>query len=89
MKVVAVSVDKLKFKKAIKPGSMVEINEKATKVGKVKIDIKVEKFVEKSDSGLREKAVEANFTFAVINDKGKPIFINWKERVEHELYAYN
>ncbi|MFA5972592.1 MAG: hotdog domain-containing protein [Lentimicrobiaceae bacterium] len=68
MKVVTVSVDKLKFKKAIKPGPMVEIIGKAIKVGKVKIDIKVEIFVEKSDSGLREKAVEANFTFAVIND---------------------
>jgi acyl-CoA hydrolase len=76
MKVVTVSVDRLKFRKAIKPGSMVEIIGKVIKVGTVKIDIKVEVFVEKSDSDQREKAVEATFTFAAINKDNKPVCID-------------
>jgi len=76
MKVVTVSVDRLKFRKAIKPGSMVDIIGKVIKVGTVKIDIKVEVFVEKSDSDLREKEVEATFTFAAINKENKPVCID-------------
>jgi len=87
MKVVTVSVDKLKFKKAIKPGEMIEIVGRVIKVGRVKIEIRVEIFVENSDSDLREQAVEASFTFAAINDDGKPIFLDWSNREEHELFA--
>jgi acyl-CoA hydrolase len=68
---------------------MAEIIGKVIKAGKVRIDIKVEIFVEKSNSDLREKAVEATFTFAVINDNDKPIFVDWVKRIEQDLHACN
>ena len=79
MKVVTVSVDNLKFKKAIKPGEMVEIIGRVAKVGKVKLVIQVEIFVENSDSDQREQAVEASFTFASVNSKNVPVLIDWEK----------
>jgi len=73
MKVVTVSVDSLKFKEAIKPGSMLEIIGRVSKAGKVKLEIRIEAIVENQESGARTKAVEAIFTFAAINGKGQPI----------------
>jgi len=79
MKVVTVSVDRLKFKKAINQGEMIEIIGKVLKVGKVKLEIQVDIFVEKSDSDLREKAIEAFFTFAAINSSNMPVLIEWEK----------
>ena len=78
MKVVTVSVDNLKFKKAIKPGEMVEIIGRVKKAGRVKIEILVEMYVEKPNSDFREKAVEASFTFATINKDNNPVCIDKK-----------
>lgn len=82
MKVVTVSVDQLKFKKAIKPGSMIEVIGKVIKAGKVKIDIQVEVFVETTDSDFRDKAIEAFFSFAVIDNDNKPVFIDWESELK-------
>lgn len=79
MKVVTFSVDKLKFMKAIKPGEMVEVIGKVVKTGNVKIEILVEIFVEQPNSDLREKAVEATFTFAAIDGDDKPVLIDWEK----------
>lgn len=79
MKVVTVSVDNLKFKKAVKPGEMVEIIGRVSKVGKVKLVIQVEIFVENSLSDLREKAVEAFFTFAAVNSSNIPVLVDWEK----------
>lgn len=73
MKVVTVSVDRLRFIKAIKPGSMVELIGRVQKTGNVKIGIRVEIYVETSDSDKREKTAEATFTFAAIDKNNKPI----------------
>jgi acyl-CoA hydrolase len=81
MKVVTVSVEKVSFRKAIKPGSMVEIIGRVLHVGNVKIDIRVEIFVENAASDLREKAVEAAFTFAAINGNDKPTCIDKDKRI--------
>jgi acyl-CoA hydrolase len=77
MKVVTVSVDNLRFKKAIKPGEMVEIIGRVKKAGRVKIEILVEIFVENSESDSREKAIDATFTFAAVNNDNKPVVIDW------------
>jgi acyl-CoA hydrolase len=89
MKVVTVSVDNLKFKKAIKPGEMVEIIGRVIKVGRVKIEIQVEIFVEKSDSDRREIAVAASFTFATIDDDGKPTAIYLKKVADHKKAVFS
>jgi len=76
MNVVTVSVDKLKFKKAIKSGSIIDIIGQVLKAGKVKLEIKVEIITECSDSAQREIAIEAIFTFAAINCSNKPICLS-------------
>jgi acyl-CoA hydrolase len=82
MKVVTVGVENLKFRKAIKPGSMVEVIGRVLVARRVKITIQVEIFVENTDSDFREKAVEAVFTFAAVNHENKPICIEHNARIE-------
>jgi acyl-CoA hydrolase len=72
-KVVTVSVNDIHFKKAITQGSLVEIIGKVRSVGNVKLEIAVEIFVESTCCDLREKAVEALFTFSAINNRNKPV----------------
>jgi acyl-CoA hydrolase len=73
MKMLTVSVENVKFRKAAIAGSIVKIIGKVNKVGRVKIDIQVEMFIENLEDNTRELAVDAIFTFAAINDKMKPI----------------
>jgi acyl-CoA hydrolase len=82
MKVVTVSSEKIEFFKMIKLGSIIEIIGKVVKVGRVKINIKVEIFLEESDSFARNKAVEAVFAFAAINEKNSPVRIDCAEKAE-------
>jgi acyl-CoA hydrolase len=76
MKVVTVSVDKIKFLQPIMLGSIIEIIGTIHKIGNVKIEILVQIFVEASDSYERAKAVEAIFTFAATDENNKPIILN-------------
>jgi acyl-CoA hydrolase len=76
MNMVTVSVGNIHFLKAIYPGSMVEIIGSIVKVGKVKIDIRCEIYVESIENYNRELAVNAVFTFAALNNKNKPVCIN-------------
>ena len=46
---------------------------------KVKLVIQVEIFVENSLSDLREKAVEAFFTFAAVNSSNIPVLVDWEK----------
>jgi acyl-CoA hydrolase len=76
MRMVTVSVGSINFLKSIYPGSMVEIIGSVNKVGKVKIEIRCEIFVESIENFNRELAVNAAFTFAAINSKNKPICLD-------------
>jgi len=75
MTVVTISVDNVKFLKAIKPASMIEIIGRVIKVDHVKINIRIEIYTETQHSDTREKAVEATFVFAAVNNENKPIRI--------------
>jgi acyl-CoA hydrolase len=78
-KMVTVSADKVNFILPIKSGTIVEIIGKVIKVKKLKIEIMVEIFVEEMFIDKREKAVEAIFTFAAVDEANKPIPLNIKE----------
>lgn len=78
LKMVTISTDKIKFKHAIKPGTIVEIIGKVLNIGNFKLDIRVEIWVENMLSYDRLKAVDAVFTFAAINENGKLIPIKGK-----------
>jgi acyl-CoA hydrolase len=78
-KMVTVSCEKVKFLQPLKLGTIAEIIGKVNKTSNVKIEVKVEIFIENMCSDKRQKAVDALFTFAAIDNKNKPIPINIKE----------
>jgi acyl-CoA hydrolase len=75
-RVATVSIEKGTFKKPILPGSIVEIQGEVIRVWGAKIEVRVEIFVEKADSDIREKAVEAKLTFAAIDRDDRPVRID-------------
>ena len=75
---VTVSADKIKFFMPIKPDSIIEVVGKIVKIGNVKIEILVEIFSEMMFNELREKAIEATFVFAAVDEENKPISLNSK-----------
>jgi acyl-CoA hydrolase len=84
-KMVTVSSEKVQFLLPMKSGTIAEIIGKVTKVKNVKIEIQVEIYIEEMYSENRQKAVDALFTFAAINDENKPIPINIKENSSQEV----
>ncbi len=79
MKMVTISTDKMKFKNAIKSGTIAEIVGRVIKVSNFKLDILVEIYVEEMFSEKKLKAVDAIFTFAAIDQNHKPIRIETNE----------
>ena len=71
-KVVTVSSDKINFKHAVPYGTIVEIVGTVIQVGLVKMDVKVEIYLEHMFAEGREKVIEGKFTFAAIDDNNKP-----------------
>ena len=76
---VTISTDKIKFKHAIKPGTIAEIIGKVVNIGNFKLDIQVEIWVESMHGYDRLMAVDAVFTFAAINEQGKLIPLTEKQ----------
>ncbi|HMR16431.1 acyl-CoA thioesterase [Mariniflexile maritimum] len=79
LKMVTISTDKIKFKHAIKPGTIAEIIGKVVNIGNFKLDIQVEIWVESMHGYDRLMAVDAVFTFAAINEQGKLIPLTEKQ----------
>ena len=74
-KVVTVSTDKINFKHAVPYGTIIEIIGRVSNIGMVKIDVKVEIFLEYMFADGRKKVIEGKFTFAVVDDSNKPVRI--------------
>jgi len=72
-KVVTVSSDKINFKHAVPYGSIVEIIGRVAEIGAVKLEVKVEIYLEHMFEEGRKKVIEGKFTFAAIDDNGKLI----------------
>jgi len=72
-KMVTVSAEKARFLLPVQSGTLVEIIGKVVKIGNAKLQIWVEIFVEEMYAENRQKAVEALFTFAAVNEEHKPI----------------
>ncbi len=79
MKMVTVSSEKVQFLLPIKSGTIAEIIGKVVKTKNVKIEIHVDIYIEDMYSNYRQKAVDALFTFAAIDNENKPIPFNLKE----------
>jgi len=72
-KVVTVSAENVDFLLPVKAGTIAEIIGIVKTVKNATIEIKVEIFIEEMYADNRQKAVDAVFTFAAINDENKPI----------------
>jgi acyl-CoA hydrolase len=80
-KMVTVSVEMIQFLLPVQSGTLVEIIGKVVKIGNAKIKIQVEIFIEEMYAESRQKAVEALFTFASVDEKNKPVPIGYLEYV--------
>ena len=75
-KMVTVAVKKVNFILPVKAGKIAEIIGKVINVGVAKIEILVEIYIEEMYSDKKEKAIDAIFVFAAINNFSKPIRID-------------
>lgn len=80
MNMVTVSAEKIEFIKPVKLGAIIEIVGKVIKAGSVKIKILVEIFVENDVTLIKDKAIDAVFTFVAINENSQPVRIDIKEK---------
>lgn len=85
-RLVTVSVEKVNFILPVYSGMLIEIVGNITKVKSVKLEVKVELFVEEMYTEKKQKALEAIFTFAAVDLDHKPIplfptSINYRNRV--------
>ena len=71
-KIVTVSAENIRFICPVKSDSIVEIKGSVSKIGKVKLEIKVEVTMEDMFSEKREKAIEAVFVFVAVSENQKP-----------------
>lgn len=79
---VTVAVENIKFLLPVNKGSIVEIIGKVTEMGCVKIKVQVVVLVEDKNSDKQEKAIEASFWFAAIDENQNPIRITLAEKQE-------
>jgi len=81
---VTVAVESIKFLLPVNKGSIIEITGKVTEMGSVKIKVQVLVMVEDKNSDKQEKAIEANFWFAAIDENQNPVRITLAERQDIE-----
>ncbi|MBN1990672.1 MAG: acyl-CoA thioesterase [Bacteroidales bacterium] len=74
-KMVTVSVGSIKFSEPVKPGVIIEIKAKVVTVKAARLNVLVEIFQETIASDTSKKSVEALFTFAAVDESGKPVRI--------------
>jgi len=72
-KVVTISTGKIDFKKPIPYGTIAELVGTVKNVGAVKLEIKVQIFIEQKYTENRELAVEGSFFFAAVDDDNQPV----------------
>ncbi|MFC2103725.1 acyl-CoA thioesterase [Bacteroidota bacterium] len=82
-KMVTVSTSEIHFRNAVKSGTIAEITGNIIKIGKLKIDIKVEIYVEEMYTESKFLAADAIFTFVAIDNENKAIRMNYDELLVH------
>lgn len=70
---VTIAVNKLKYSAPVKAGDIIEISGTVINSGSVKITVKVEISKEDHLSGERQKAIDAEFIFAPIDENHRPV----------------
>jgi len=72
-RVVTVAMDNVQFHLPVYIGDCFECYAEVEKVGNTSIRVKVDAYVERKDSGLKEKVTEGHFTYVAIDSNRKPV----------------
>ncbi len=78
---VTVSVENIKFLLPVIQGSIITITGKVIETGNVKIKVQVHIFVEDKYSDKKEKAAEASFWFAAVDENQNPVRLEFAEEL--------
>ena len=83
---VTVSIEKVRFLRPVKPDAIVELTGRVSKAGNVKIEVHVEVTTEEMYTGKKEKAIEAVFIFAAIDENHNPVRLSITETDSLHLF---
>ncbi|MET0760308.1 MAG: acyl-CoA thioesterase [Flavobacterium sp.] len=70
---VTASVNHVAFNRAIPLGSVVTVEAKVSRAFKSSMEIFIDVWVEDRESGIKNKANEAIYTFVAVDDTGRPV----------------
>lgn len=87
---VTASVNNVAFNKSIPLGSVVTIEAKVSRTFRTSMEIFLDVWIEDRESGNRQKANEAIYTFVAVDETGRPIQVPEIEpetKLEKERYA--
>lgn len=73
--VVTASVNHVAFNRSIPVGSVVTVEANISRAFKSSMEIYIDVWIEDRESGMRDKANEAIYTFVAVNDTGRPVRI--------------
>lgn len=70
---VTASVNHVAFNRSIPLGSVVTVEAKVSRAFKTSMEVYIDVWIEDRESGKKEKANEAIYTFVAVDDTGKPV----------------
>jgi len=73
--VVTASVNHVAFNRSIPVGSVVTVEANISRAFKSSMEIYIDVWIEDRESGMRDKANEAIYTFVAVDDTGRPVRI--------------
>lgn len=73
--VVTASVNHVAFNRSIPVGSVVTVEANISRAFKSSMEIFIDVWIEDRESGMRDKANEAIYTFVAVDDTGRPVQI--------------
>jgi acyl-CoA hydrolase len=87
--VVTASVNHVAFNRSIPLGSVVTVEAKVSRAFKTSMEVFIDVWIEDRESGLRDKANEAIYTFVAVDETGRPTTvpeINPETELEQQRY---
>ena len=88
--VVTASVNHVAFNRSVPLGSVVTVEAKVSRAFKTSMKVFLDVWIEDRESGIRDKANEAIYTFVAVDETGRPIQVPEIEpetKLEKERYA--
>lgn len=87
---VTASVNNVAFNKSIPLGSVVTIEAKVSRTFRTSMEIFLDVWIEDRESGLRQKANEAIYTFVAVDEMGTPVEIaGLQPETEEEIARFD